>query len=116
MTIESLTPSHQLIVEVGLGPTSLQLCLNLEMSNNSNNVHFSGERLICNPYLIIIVPRFARADNDKIRAANESSALKMNIIVKLKFNCNEFDEKPIFEGIRNWLNFRLRSFLCKGTL
>ena len=53
------------------------------MSNNSNNVHFSGERLICNPYLIIIVPRFARADNDKIRAANESSALKMNIIVIL---------------------------------
>ena len=33
--------------------------------------------------LIIIVPRFARADNDKIRAANESSALKMNIIVIL---------------------------------
>ena len=54
------------------------------MSNNSNNVHFSGERLICNPYLIIIVPRFARADNDKIRAANESSALKMNIIVILR--------------------------------
>ena len=53
------------------------------MSNNSNNVHFAGERLICNPYLIIIVPRFARADNDKIRAANESSALKMNIIVIL---------------------------------
>ena len=53
------------------------------MSNDSNNVHFSGERLICNPYLIIIVPRFARADNDKIRAANESSALKMNIIVIL---------------------------------
>ena len=34
----------------------------------------------------------------------------------LKFNCNEFDKKPVFEGIRNWLNFRLRSFLCKGTL
>ena len=33
--------------------------------------------------LIIIVPRFARADNDKIRDANESSALKMNIIVIL---------------------------------
>ena len=33
--------------------------------------------------LIIIVPRFARADNDKIRAANDSSALKMNIIVIL---------------------------------
>ena len=58
------------------------------MSNNSNNVHFSGERLICNPYLIIIVPRFARADNDKIRAANESFALKMNIIVILDcLNC-----------------------------
>ena len=41
------------------------------------------ERLICNPYLIIFVPRFARADNGKIRAANESSALKMNIIVIL---------------------------------
>ena len=29
------------------------------MSNNSNNVHSSGERLICNNYVIIIVPRFA---------------------------------------------------------
>ena len=47
------------------------------MSNNSNNVHFPGKRLMCNPYLIII-------DNDKIRAANESSAHKMNIIVVLK--------------------------------
>ena len=56
------------------------------MSNNSNNVHFSGERLICSPYLTIIVPRFARADNDKIRAANESSALKMNILVILPFS------------------------------
>ena len=54
------------------------------MSNNSNNVHFSGQRLLCNPYLIIIVPRFARADNDKIRAANESSTLKMNITVILE--------------------------------
>ena len=34
----------------------------------------------------------------------------------LKFNCNEFDEKQIFEVIRNWLNFRLRSFICQGTL
>ena len=34
----------------------------------------------------------------------------------LKFDCNEFDEKPIFEVIRSWLNFRLRSFLCQGTL
>ena len=55
------------------------------MSNNSNNVHFSGKRLTCNPYVIIIIPRFARADNDKIRAANESSALKMNIIVTLSY-------------------------------
>ena len=31
--------------------------------------------------LIIIVTRFARADNYKIRAASESSTLKMNIIV-----------------------------------
>ena len=51
------------------------------MSNNSKNFHFLGESLICNPYVIIIVPRFVRADNDKIRAAIESSALKMNIIV-----------------------------------
>ena len=55
------------------------------MSNNSNNVHFSDERLICNPYVIILVPRFAQADNDKIQAANESSALKMNIIVILSY-------------------------------
>ena len=41
------------------------------MSKNSNNVHFSGERFICNTYVIIIIPRFARADNDKIQAANE---------------------------------------------
>ena len=55
------------------------------MSNNGNNFHFSGESLICNPYVIIIVPRFIRADNDKIRAAIESSALKMNIIVILSY-------------------------------
>ena len=58
------------------------------MSNNSNNVHFSGERLICSPYLTIIVPRFALVDNDKTRAANESSALKMNIIVTFKISKN----------------------------
>ena len=34
----------------------------------------------------------------------------------LKFNCNEFDEKPVFEVIRNWSIFRLRSFVCQGTL
>ena len=51
------------------------------MSNNSNNFHFSGESLICNPYVIVIVTRFVRADNDKIRAAAESSALKMNIVI-----------------------------------
>ena len=57
----------------------------LQMSNNSNNVRLSGERLICNPYVIVIVPRFARADNDKIRAVNESSTLNMNIIVILSY-------------------------------
>ena len=34
----------------------------------------------------------------------------------LKFNSNEFDEKTFFEVIRNWINFRLRSFLYRGTL
>ena len=34
----------------------------------------------------------------------------------LKFNSNEFDEKPFCEVIRNWINFRLRSFLYRGTL
>ena len=34
----------------------------------------------------------------------------------LKFNQNQFDEKPFFEVRRNWLNFRLRSFLYQGTL
>ena len=28
----------------------------------------------------------------------------------LKFNYNEFDERPLFEAIRNLLNFRLRNF------
>ena len=68
------------------------------MSNNSNNVHFSGERLICNPYLIIIIPRFARADYDKIRAANESSALEMNIIVILTLNIYVKKEKVELEN------------------
>ena len=43
------------------------------MSDNSNNVNFSGVRFIFSP----------RADNDKMRAANESYTLKMNIIVTL---------------------------------
>ena len=34
----------------------------------------------------------------------------------LKFYENEFDEKPFVEVIRNWINFRLRSFLYQGTL
>ena len=34
----------------------------------------------------------------------------------LKSNYNKFDEKPFFEVTRNWLNFRLRSFLYQGTL
>ena len=52
------------------------------MSDNSNNVHFSDIRFICSPYLTIKIRHcFARADNGKVRAANESNALKMNIIV-----------------------------------
>ena len=47
------------------------------MSDNSNNVHFSGVRFIC----------FARAHNGKMRAANESYALKMNIIVIFDETC-----------------------------
>ena len=34
----------------------------------------------------------------------------------LKFDHNESDEKPVFDVIRNWVNFRLRSFLYQGTL
>ena len=34
----------------------------------------------------------------------------------LKFDYNKSDEKPIFEDIRSWFDFRLRSFLCQGTL
>ena len=34
----------------------------------------------------------------------------------LKFNYNESDEMPVFDVIRNWINFRLRSFLYQGTL
>ena len=44
-----------------------------KMSDNSINLHFSGVRFIC----------FARADNGKMRAENESYALKMNIIIIL---------------------------------
>ena len=52
------------------------------MSDNSNNVHFSGVRFICSPNLAIksalasLGPIMARCG-----AANESYALKMNIIV-----------------------------------
>ena len=34
----------------------------------------------------------------------------------LKFNCNESDAKAVFDALRNWINFRLRSFLYQGTL
>ena len=36
-----------------------------KISDNSNNVHFSDVRFICSPYLAF------KADNDKMRAANE---------------------------------------------
>ena len=63
------------------------------MSDNRNNVHFSGVRFICSPYLAIkSALAFARADDGKMRAANESYALKMNIIVilshKLSHQCH----------------------------
>ena len=55
------------------------------MSDNINNVHFLGVRFISSPYLSLkIGPCFAQADNGKMRATNESYALKMNIIVILQ--------------------------------
>ena len=44
------------------------------MSDNSNIVHFSDVRFIR-------LPHFASVSNDKMLAANEFYALKMNIIV-----------------------------------
>ena len=52
------------------------------MSDNSNNVHFSGVRSFAAlTFAIKIGPCSARADNGKMPAANESYALKMNTIV-----------------------------------
>ena len=34
----------------------------------------------------------------------------------LQFSYNESDEKPLFDVIRNWINFRLTSFSDQGTL
>ena len=66
-------------INVQLKPGFLQriaLCLSklTKMSDNGDNAHFSGLRSIWRPY-------FANVNNDKMRAANESYALKMNIIV-----------------------------------
>ena len=36
--------------------------------------------------------------------------------LKIKLKKNEFDGKPFFKVIGNWINFRFRSFLCQGTL
>ena len=59
------------------------------MSDNSNNVRFSGLKFICSPYLAI---KSALASlgpiSGKIRAANEYYALKMNIIVILLLTVN----------------------------
>ena len=63
-------------MNVQLKPGFLQriaLCLT-KMSDNNNNVHFSGVRFIRRPY-------FANVNIDKMRAANESNVLKMSIIV-----------------------------------
>ena len=53
------------------------------MSDNSNNVHFLGVSSFATLTLPLNGPCFARADNGKMQAANESYALKMNIIVIL---------------------------------
>ena len=55
------------------------------MSDNSTNVHFSGVRFICTSYLTIkwVLAPFGSIYNGKIWAANESYALKINIIVIL---------------------------------
>ena len=80
------------------------------MSDDSSNVHFSGVKFICSPYLAIksALACFARADNGKMRAANESYALKMNTIVimagihplhSLEFNFDEGTMKLAFPEI-----------------
>ena len=53
------------------------------MSDNSNNVHFSGVRFICSPYLAIKSALASLAIKSAL--ANESYALKMNIIVILAY-------------------------------
>ena len=55
------------------------------MSNNSNNVHFLGKRLICSAYLLIIIPHFVQADNDKIQAGNESFNIK-NLVISVRID------------------------------
>ena len=46
--------------------------VDLQMSDNSNNVHFSGVRFICGPYLAI-KSAIASLCNDKMQATNEPS-------------------------------------------
>ena len=54
----------------------------------NNNVHFEGVRFICGPHLAIIGPRESKGRfNGKVRAANESYALKMNIITIITHFC-----------------------------
>ena len=55
------------------------------MSDNSNYVHFFGRKVHLQPLSCL-----AWADNDKMRATNESYALKTNIIVILE-ECSNFD-------------------------
>ena len=61
------------------------------MSDNGNNVHFSGVRSICSPYLAV---KSVLASLRLIRALNESYALKMNIIVifVLCFQCRSVND------------------------
>ena len=57
------------------------------MSDNGNNVHFSGVRFICSH----LIPWFARADNDKMLASDESYARKINILVIIKIRLFEHE-------------------------
>ena len=51
---------------------------------------FSGVRFICSLTLTLNGPCFAQADNGKMRAANGSYAIKMNIIVILALQEQNF--------------------------
>ena len=53
------------------------------MSDNSNNDHFSGVRIICRPYLAITLASTLLGPRMQLLTANEAYSLKMNIIVNV---------------------------------